>query len=117
MGQTGCSIGRGKPGLAILYPIEVSEMKKIHIKEILFLLIISASILVASIAVIFKESTPEWQDYQAEFKEIVAENIGSADLSLIPRKIQSLIVTFLPATMSLTNGRRGLTPELMALIP
>jgi cytochrome c2 len=90
VGQTGCSIGRGKPGLTILYPIEVSEMKKIHIKEILFLLIISASILVASIAVIFKESTPEWQDYQDEFKEIVAENIGSADLSLIPSGIQQI---------------------------
>jgi cytochrome c2 len=66
--------------------------KKIELKEIVFLLIISALILIGSAMVIMKDSTPEWKDYQAEFKGIIAENFGSVDLSMIPSGIQQIWV-------------------------
>jgi len=64
--------------------------KKIDLKEIIFLLIISACIIIGGLVIIFKDSTPEWKYYQAEFKEIIAEKFGSVDVSTLPTGIQQI---------------------------
>ena len=66
--------------------------KKISQKELLFLLIISALTLIAGVLVIARDETPEWQSYQSEFREIVAENFGSVDPSMILSGIQQIWV-------------------------
>ncbi len=66
--------------------------KKIETKEILALLVISALIVLGSAVVIVRDVTPEWKGYQAEFKTIVAENLGTVDLSTVPSGIQQIWV-------------------------
>jgi cytochrome c2 len=64
--------------------------EKIPIKEIVFFLIISGTILLISLLVIAREESPEWMDYQSEFKYIISEKFGSVDISMIPRGIQQI---------------------------
>ena len=66
--------------------------KKISLKELIFFLIVSLLTLLISLIVIAREETPEWKDYQSEFKDIVAENFGNVDLSDIPDGIQQIWV-------------------------
>ncbi len=66
--------------------------KKISLKELIFFLIVSLLMLLISLIVIAREETPEWKDYQSEFKDIVAENFGNVDLSDIPDGIQQIWV-------------------------
>jgi len=66
--------------------------KKIASKDILALLIGSALIFIGSLLVIFHEATPEWKYYQSEFREIIAENFGSVDISTVPTDIQQIWV-------------------------
>ena len=67
-------------------------MKRINQKEIWISFVVAALILVSSILIMSKETTPEWKYYQAEFRNIVSEKIGSVDLSTIPRGIQQIWV-------------------------
>jgi hypothetical protein len=64
--------------------------KKIELKEIILLIIISALILISGLMIIFKDSTPEWKYYQAEFKTIISEKFGSVDVSTLPSGIQQI---------------------------
>jgi cbb3-type cytochrome oxidase cytochrome c subunit len=64
--------------------------RKIQLKELVFILIISILLIVGTLAVIIQDSTSDWKYYQAEFREIVAENFGSVDLSTIPSGIQQI---------------------------
>jgi cbb3-type cytochrome oxidase cytochrome c subunit len=66
--------------------------KKIDLKEILFLLLISVLALVTSIIVIFKDTKQDWVKYQEGFTDIVAENFGTVDLNLISKGIQQIWV-------------------------
>jgi cytochrome c2 len=66
--------------------------KNISIKEILFFLLVSLLTLLISLIVIAREETPEWKDYQSNFKDIIAENFGGVDLSTIPEGIQQIWV-------------------------
>ncbi len=66
--------------------------KKISLKELIFFLIVSLLTLFISLIVIAREETPEWKDYQSEFKAIIAENFGNVDLSDIPDGIQQIWV-------------------------
>ncbi|NOY06780.1 MAG: cbb3-type cytochrome c oxidase subunit II [Chlorobi bacterium] len=67
-------------------------MKRISEKELYFLLAAGVLVFLASMAVIFADTSPEWKDYQAEFRDIIAENFGSVDLSTIPSGIQQIWV-------------------------
>jgi len=64
--------------------------KNISIKELLFFLLVSALTLLVSLVVIAREETPEWKDYQSDFKDIIAENFGDVDLATIPTGIQQI---------------------------
>jgi hypothetical protein len=66
--------------------------KKISQMEILFLLIISALTMIAGVLVIARDEISEWQSYQSEFRQIVAENFGSVDPSMVPSGIQQIWV-------------------------
>jgi len=65
-------------------------MKKIGIKEIGFLLIVSILLIIVNSAAILKDSSPEWKYYQSEFKTIIAEKFGSVDITTIPNGIQQI---------------------------
>jgi hypothetical protein len=66
--------------------------KNISFKELLFFLIASLLTLLISLVVIASEETPEWKYYQSEFKDIIAENFGTVDISTIPDGIQQIWV-------------------------
>jgi cytochrome c2 len=67
-------------------------MKKVTQREVIAVLIASALFFGLGAAVIIKDSTPEWEYYQSEFRDIVTENIGSVDPADIPRGIQQIWV-------------------------
>ncbi len=66
--------------------------KKISLKELIFFLLVSVLTLLISLIVIAREETPEWKDYQSEFKDIVAESFGNVDIETIPDGIQQIWV-------------------------
>lgn len=65
---------------------------RIHLKEILILTIGAVLIIVSSVILIIRETTPDWKYYQSEFKEIIAENFGSVDVATLPNGIQQIWV-------------------------
>jgi cytochrome c2 len=67
-------------------------MKNIELKELIFLLILAIFLFVIGVSIIFKNEAMDWKFYQSEFKNIVAENFGTVDLSTIPTGIQQIWV-------------------------
>ena len=65
-------------------------MNRIGNRELLLVLLAAVLTLAAAGAVILRDTTPEWKYYQAEFRAIVAEEIG-VDRSQVPAEGRRLI--------------------------
>ena len=65
---------------------------KIGNREIIVLLATAVLTLVAGAAAILKDTTPEWEYYQNEFRAIVSEKIADADPARIPSGVQQIWV-------------------------
>jgi cytochrome c551/c552 len=67
-------------------------IKRVGKREVIVLLVVGGVTVAAGAVAIFKDTSPTWKYYQAEFEAIVAENIGDVELSQIPRGIQQIWV-------------------------
>ncbi len=67
-------------------------MKKVRKREILIVVSLSIICFAVTIAAMFRDSSPDWKYYQAEFRYIVEENSADVDISLVPAGIQQIWV-------------------------
>jgi cytochrome c553 len=68
-----------------------ADQKKIAARESLRILIFGSLILLFLVAVLWRESRPEWRQYQLGFLDVIQKHIGqSVDLKEIPSGIQQI---------------------------
>jgi len=67
-------------------------IKKIGKREVLLVLAAAVATAVAGVAALVRDTVPEWQYYQSEFRVIVAETLGDVDPATIPSGIQQVWV-------------------------
>jgi len=65
-------------------------IKKIGNREVLLVLAAAVATAVAGVAALVRDTVPEWQFYQSEFRAIVAETVGDVDPATIPSGVQQV---------------------------
>jgi cytochrome c2 len=81
--------------------------KRIGSRELTLLLVVAVVTLAAAIAAIVQDTAPDWKYYQAEFRDIVAENLGDIEPSQIPSGIQQIWVEELGRVDRCTTCHQG----------
>jgi cytochrome c2 len=83
-------------------------IQRIGSREIILLLAISVVTVLAGIAAVVMDSSPDWKYYQSEFEAILAEEIGDVDFSQLPRGIQQTWVEDLDIVDRCTTCHLGI---------
>src|SRR5512147_2706368 len=76
-------------------------------KDRLFLAVVAVGVLALVAFTIYQNHTVEWTDYQAEFRELVAEKFGPERAALMPSGLQQIYVEGLGRTDRCTTCHLG----------
>ncbi|MGZ5435943.1 MAG: c-type cytochrome [Pyrinomonadaceae bacterium] len=77
-------------------------------KDSLLLYSFGGVTLIITALVFWNYSTPEWQDYQSEFREIVAKKFGADKVGQVPRGLQQIWVEDLDRVDRCTTCHQGM---------
>jgi cytochrome c2 len=84
-------------------------IKRVGKREVVVLLAAGVLTVAAGIAAIYMDSVPSWKYYQAEFRAIVAEEIGEVESTQAPSGIQQIWVEPLERVDRCTTCHLGMT--------
>jgi cytochrome c2 len=84
-------------------------IKRVGKREVVVLLVAGVLTVAAGIAAIYMDSVPSWKYYQAEFRAIVAEEIGEVESTQAPSGIQQIWVEPLERVDRCTTCHLGMT--------
>jgi cytochrome c551/c552 len=84
-------------------------IKRVGKREVFVLLVAGTVTVVAGIAAIYRDTAPSWKYYQDEFRAIVADEIGEAEVAQVPSGIQQVWVEPLDRVDRCTTCHLGMT--------